>query len=577
MNRFPLLATATVAGAIWIALAALRWGTALDRHLVEVSLGLAAATAVPLALAAVIEIGRAARLAAVAWIGAGFVAGALLSPRGATAAILAAAWLVPTTLAAFGGLARLARRGPRPIEELAADVAMLYLPAAAVWLIADRAGFALLGTAAPLVALTAIHFLYAGFATAVIAAAVGRTLRRVPAKPIAFAAYRAAATAALVAVPLVAAGIHGWPLLELAAAALLAFAIVGLAAVALLAVAPRLPSPAARGLLAMAATTVLFTMSCALLYAAGEYSGAPILSLGDMLELHGIINVVGFALPALAAFAIAAPAPTHDGSRAPLSRLYGEGHIGPELFERTGAAMGAHLPSPGLIDSIEELAGPELDPGAVDPAIVRFYERTAEHALHVVPRWHPVARPVAALFRRYARRVGQLGLPLDPVADGEMTSRLLWLREDIDGRPWPRAWVRTYAGGETAYAAAYSMHQQDDVAYMNIAFPLPGGNLTSVLRLAGDGGGGLCITTLAAPGRFGDEGIFWVSRRGRPLRLPMNETIWVAPRRQASALSIGTAPAAAEGATVVARHDVWILGLRVLTLEYFVSEKRSSA
>ena len=51
-----------------------------------------------------------------------------------------------------------------------------------------------------------------------------------------------------------------------------------------------------------------------------------------------------------------------------------------------------------------------------------------------------------------------------------------------DGRTNVRAWVRWYADtGEAIYAAAYATHALGSQVYMNIAFPLPLGNLTSIL------------------------------------------------------------------------------------------------
>ena len=102
---------------------------------------------------------------------------------------------------------------------------------------------------------------------------------------------------------------------------------------------------------------------------------------------------------------------------------------------------------------------------------------------------------------------------------------------------------------------------------MNIAFPLPLGNLTSILRLetlaVGGNPDGVLLTTLPAPGQPGDEGVYFANRL-LPVRLPFDETIRVWP------VPLGGEDdrRARVGATVAARHDVWLFGIRFLTLHY---------
>jgi hypothetical protein len=293
-----------------------------------------------------------------------------------------------------------------------------------------------------------------------------------------------------------------------------------------------------------------------------------------MVDFHGVVNALAFVVAGLCGFAIAAPLARYSGSRAPFSRLAGDGkRIGADYFDRVGAVVASDTAPRGLIDSLADYARPQLNPQFVDLAIRRFYEKTGDYAISVVPRWRWFARPAAALFRRRARRVGQLGLPFDPVADAEMESRLAWLTAEVDGRDHPRAWVRTYReSGEVVYAAAYATHVSAGVPYMNIAFPLPSGNMTSVLRVDFYGGGGLAVTTRRAGSDHGDEGIFWVRGR-RALRLPMNETITVVARREAKQLGLGTPPEGASRATAVARHDLWVFGVKVLELEYWLTPR----
>jgi hypothetical protein len=95
---------------------------------------------------------------------------------------------------------------------------------------------------------------------------------------------------------------------------------------------------------------------------------------------------------------------------------------------------------------------------------------------------------------------------------------------------------------------------------MNIAFPLPGGHLSSVLRMVPRGAGVSVSTRLG-----GDCGI-WLTVLGVPIRLPLSETIdvWTVDDPAAPA----ELRAWATGLTTIARHDLWLFGIHYLTLEY---------
>src|SRR5262245_25243097 len=59
---------------------------------------------------------------------AALVVAAFYQPAGPTAALLAAAWLLPTGLAALTGLLRLLARGNAEADELCVDAGLIYLP-----------------------------------------------------------------------------------------------------------------------------------------------------------------------------------------------------------------------------------------------------------------------------------------------------------------------------------------------------------------------------------------------------------------------------------------------------------------
>jgi hypothetical protein len=571
-----------VAGGAWVAVASVLWRDALSAHLIPIIIGVGLICVVPLGLLAASAGARPSRFRKLAELaalpGAAIASISLVLEPGIAAGLIAAAYLFPAAAIALWGVSRFLSRGPWPIEELAIDVGLVYLSVAAVWLVAGRLGHQPLGFVEPIVSLTAVHFTYAGFGVAMFAGCLGRSLAAGPTTPRVRRVYWIGAAGAIAAVPIVAVGIWVAPVVELGGAILLALCMLKLAGLGLTAAQAGLSSPLSRALVAAASTALLFTMVCAALYAAGEMRHDPILDVAQMVDLHGVVNAVAFAVAGLTGFALAAPPARYSGSRAPFSRLAGDGGvIGADYFDRIGAVVGADNPPRGLVDALEDYARPQLNPQFIDLAIRRFYERTGDYAISVVPRWRWFARPAAALFRRWSRRAGQLGLPFDPVADAEMNSRFVWLSAAADGRDHPRAWIRTYVEtGDVVYAAAYATHVTAGVPYMNIAFPLPGGNMTSVLRVDFFGGGGLAITTRRPGGDHGDdhgdEGIFWVRGR-RALRLPMNETIYVVARREAPELGLTRPPEGAGRATAVARHDLWVLGVKMLSLEYWLTPR----
>ena len=115
------------------------------------------------------------------------------------------------------------------------------------------------------------------------------------------------------------------------------------------------------------------------------------------------------------------------------------------------------------------------------------------------------------------------------------------------------------------YVAAYATHTRGAQTCMNIAFPVPGGNITCILRVESMSTENIRLSTFPLPNTMKDEGVYFVNRF-LPIRLPTQETIrvWAA----------GTPGIPADlarwtgAATLVARHDVWLSGIRFLTLDY---------
>jgi len=506
----------------------------------------------------------------------------LLVPHGGLALTLALPWVAATVLLALQGLLRLAERPRRRLPDLAAGLARLYLPVGALWLAAYLGDLRVMGFGGLQCLLTAAHFHYAGFGACAVVALLGRALddEGAEAGAVVRGMYSVGGAGLLVGVPLLAAGIAVWRPLEHVAAwdVALSTALTGL----VLARRATRPGPAgARGLFLLAGAATLLSATLAVQFAAHGFARLGGETLARMVRYHGLVNAFGFVGCALVAFAWATPRGRAAPRGVPFSRLrgaWGEA-VGARFFQRVGAVDNGR--TTGLMDNLDDYRRDDLDTAAVSPAVREFYEQTRAWELVVVPVWQPGWGLAGRLWKALAARMGQLNLPVETGGVARrVTTRIQSLRGDLDGRDRPRGWVRSYINpsgeeAEALYVAAYSSHLRDTLRYMNIAFPLPGANLTSVLRLDGRAPGGLALSSRPAPRatRDGDQGIYLVTRLGA-LRLPLDEVIevWDAtadptwPTRHP--VPAGVDP---EGVRVLALHDMWCLGLHYLRLVYFLS------
>jgi YndJ-like protein len=505
---------------------------------------------------------------AVAPAALGLAAACVLAP-GPAAAALATPWLLVCWLAAARGAARLLGRGLAPAGELAIDGGSVLLAIGGVWAWAACAGWSLLGYAPLWVWLTAAHFHAAGFILPVLAGLLARR-RRSGAAAIAIAGL-------LAAVPVTAIGIAWSRPLEQAGG--LAVAASALLIGALAIGEGRRVGGATGTLVAATGATFFLTMPLAADYALGARLATllgPSDPLAAMIVWHGAANAMALALAGAAAtLARPRPQPLDAPAGRPHSALAAGLRVGADFFARLG--LETDREAHGLVDSLAELGHPGFDTSRVAPAVAAFYERTDRHRLLVRPRWRAGFRTGARVWARIGRAMGQLQIPVAAErGDERIACRVVALDDRADGRPGARAWVRTFADGRAMYAAAYATHRLGSTPYMNIAFPVPGGNLASILRMdpiTGDArGDAVVLTTRDEAGQPGDAGIWLAVRIGRrmaPLRLPMNEIIrvWAAGMPGVPA---DLAAWAADGASALARHELWLCSVRYLVLDYAI-------
>ncbi|GAA2369327.1 YndJ family transporter [Dactylosporangium salmoneum] len=223
------------------------------------------------------------------WWYLGAVPGAicLWLPRGALATALAATYLLAAVALLAGIPARLLPVRRITAAGLALCTALASPAVAAAALVAERSGYRLFGFKLDVLALTAAHFHYAGFAAALVAGLVARLDGR----------GRAAALAVPAGTGLVLAGFFTGAPVELAGAVVLTGGLWLVALHTARLAADRLT----RALFLTSAAVLAATMALALDWALGRTTGLAHLTLSWMVATHGAANALGFALCSLLA------------------------------------------------------------------------------------------------------------------------------------------------------------------------------------------------------------------------------------------------------------------------------------
>lgn len=261
------------------------------------------------------------------------VAVALLLNTGALAAVLVLPWVA----AASAALAVAVRRaGPLAfwrLDDAIRVLASVYALVAAGAMFTSRLGASMLGISEPIVALTAVHYTYAGSAALVLAgaararsadvASAGASSGDTTTKCRRTRAGTGAVVLTAVAPPVVAVGfLLGHPLPQVGGAVLMTLGVWLTASLQLASVMRGDIRGPSRVLFTVSGLAVWAPMVLAVAWATGQHVDVPVLSIPDMARTHGLVNALGFTLCGLAGHRLAQRSPRDAGPAdgAPLER-----------------------------------------------------------------------------------------------------------------------------------------------------------------------------------------------------------------------------------------------------------------
>jgi len=283
---------------VWLGMVAGTWSGWPQLGVIELLFLLAPWIVVPLASSLIPSLDKSEPPTAVRptvrWIISAAAALATISfflPTGMLAASSASAWLLVCFVFALRGLRRLWKHRAHSFSQFCFAAGEAYLIVGGSWFVASRLGLQPVGFQEPIVLLTAVHFHFAGFLSAVLA---GLTYERLSEtrwnKPL-----RVALASVVVGPGLLGLAFLVGPKVKLAAVILIVVGQAGLATGMVRAALGKVKL-VARALLLISSGCVVAGMALAASWALGEYPLQSFVELGRMERVHGTLNAIGFGI-----------------------------------------------------------------------------------------------------------------------------------------------------------------------------------------------------------------------------------------------------------------------------------------
>lgn len=436
-----------------------------------------------------------------------------------TANVAAIMYTFATFIIAKKGIQRFLHRGFTNIAEMVIDTGLIYTAMGGLWFLAYQTG--IYTGFPPLINwLTAIHFHYSASLLCMSLGCHGRLTRG--------RLYNCIAIIIVTAPLLVALGIAFSRIIEILSVILY---IIAIYALFLLLFRIRMPFLQAV-LFGIAIASLCFTILWSLLYAYGNVTGTPIVTIPNMLQFHGFYNCVVFGTFTVLTWSMKIPPTTQQPYSFPVSKIRGK------LSE-----VGENYP--GLVDRLDDF----IDGSTLPNSIQHFYEHTDQYRLFASITWTTWFKPCAWIYSKMSKKLGQLNLPFSSQRV-EMTGTIHLIDEAVDGREKPRVWQRKIAD-ETVFTAIYSKHTRNGKTLMNIALPLPFSTMVGILELSEEQG----ALHLKSNGT-GDSGTY-LAMGPYVMKLPLHEYFIIQE----------------EGNTLKATHDMTCFGIHFLHIDYTICRK----
>ena len=245
-------------------------------------------------------------------------------------------------------------------------------------------------------------------------------------------------------------------------------------------------------------------------------------------------------------------------TKIPFSPLFGNLKIGSNYLSNYDLPLSP--PPNGEIDDINHFSGPNFDPTILSPSVKHFYEQTSSYSLNYRVFWHFPFRTGAFVASYLTSYIEQLNLPGKNGELHEMKSEFVTIPPSIDPRSGTRAWIRTNSSNETIFVAFYATHKKESTTYVNIAAPLPFSNLSTVLNIK-NFESGLELNTLPSTS---DGGIYLVTPIGS-ISLSLSQRFQVLPSTFSPSSNLPPE-------TIIATHEMWVCGLKFLTISYIANK-----
>jgi hypothetical protein len=244
--------------------------------------------------------------------------------------------------------------------------------------------------------------------------------------------------------------------------------------------------------------------------------------------------------------------------------------VGADFFQRFArrvhAGFEGHVADMGLMASLDDIRSARFDPTAVHPLIREFYEHTSTFKLDITVEWNPLVKPFGWLYRTLvARQMRQLTVPLDQNTLAGLDSWLDAIDLHHDGKPDFRIWVRVDKdSGIPVYVGAYRTYRSTvddyDASYVSVCFPVPGGNMTTVLVPLNYDGDGFMLRTHDP--KSTESGVYFLLPHGRSFT--MAPALGLAERFRLKTY---------DGQVIMVIHECFWLGMHAFTMHYTITRE----